>query len=229
MSKVNNDNYILIQGWMINELGLKNNDLLIYAVIYGFSQADGKFSGSLQYLADWVSGTKQGVLKNLNKLIEKGLIEKEESVTNGIKNCSYKTSRGIKQSLTGIKQSLTGYSTEFNGGIKQSLTNNIDNKNIDIKEKDISNDISKKKVKHKVADFVTLTDDEERKLKEKFGSQYEEKIQDLNCWKGAKGKTTKSDYFTILNWDRMHKKKEKEKPQTYGSYMDGLKNWLEED
>ena len=38
MSKVSPDNYVAIQGWMITDLNLKGNDLLIYAVIYGFSQ-----------------------------------------------------------------------------------------------------------------------------------------------------------------------------------------------
>ena len=32
-----NNNYINIQGWMINNLGLKGNALVIYAIIYGFS------------------------------------------------------------------------------------------------------------------------------------------------------------------------------------------------
>ena len=35
---VKNENYLVIQGWMITELKLKGNELLIYAIIYGFSQ-----------------------------------------------------------------------------------------------------------------------------------------------------------------------------------------------
>lgn len=122
------DNYIVIQGWMVTELGLKGNELLIYALIYGFSQTEGQvFNGSLQYLADWTNSTKQGVLKNLKSLVEKGLIEKKETIFNGVKSCEYYSTKfnGVKQSLIGgIKQSLTG-------GIKQSLTNNIEIDNID--------------------------------------------------------------------------------------------------
>ena len=52
-SKVQKDNYIVIQGWMIEDLKLKGNELIIYAIIYGFSQTEGQlFNGSLQYLAD---------------------------------------------------------------------------------------------------------------------------------------------------------------------------------
>lgn len=139
-SKVKDGKYIVIASFMLTELNLKGNELLIYAIIYGFSQTDGMkgFSGSLQYLADWTNSTKQGVIKNLKSLTDKGYITKEESSINGIKYCTYQTVNldkleGSKQSLTpcnnvewGSKQSLTGYSTEFNGGIKQSLPNNID-------------------------------------------------------------------------------------------------------
>ena len=33
-----NDKYISIQGWMVEELNSKGNDLLVYAIIYGSSQ-----------------------------------------------------------------------------------------------------------------------------------------------------------------------------------------------
>lgn len=32
-TKVNNENYVNIQGWMINELNLKSNELIVYAII----------------------------------------------------------------------------------------------------------------------------------------------------------------------------------------------------
>ena len=110
-------------------MGLKGNELLIYASIYGFTQSEKqKYSGSLQYFADWTRSTKQGVIKNLKSLVEKGFIVKEESIINGVKLCSYYATE-----LTTIKQSLTGYSTEFNGGIKLSLPNNKEYIQEDIK------------------------------------------------------------------------------------------------
>jgi hypothetical protein len=46
-----NSQYINIQGWMVNELKLKGNDLIIFAIIFGFSQdQESWFNGSLQYL-----------------------------------------------------------------------------------------------------------------------------------------------------------------------------------
>ena len=135
---ISNENYITIQGFMVNELKLKGNELLVYAIVYGFSQLDNQeFKGSLQYLADWCNSTKQGIIKNIKSLIEKGLIEKIETTLNNVKFISYHTTK-----FNSIKQSLTGYSTEFKG-IQQSLPNNINN-NIDINNKE---NILKEKIK----------------------------------------------------------------------------------
>ena len=52
-SRVKRDNYILIAGWMITDLHLKGNELIVFAIIYGFSQDGvGTFNGSLQYISD---------------------------------------------------------------------------------------------------------------------------------------------------------------------------------
>ena len=84
------NNFITIQGWMRTKLNLKGNDLMVYAIIYGFSQTENqRFTGSLQYLADWCGATKQGIQKNLKNLIEKGLIEKTDVEKNGVKFCEY--------------------------------------------------------------------------------------------------------------------------------------------
>lgn len=128
-SKVKDENYINIQGWMVTKLGLKGNELLIYAIIYGFSQTeDQTFNGSLQYLADWTNSTKQGVTKNLKALVEKGYIIKEDKYINNVKFCEYyatKLDTVYNSVAQGIQQSLTGYTTKFNTGMQQSLTNNI--------------------------------------------------------------------------------------------------------
>lgn len=140
-SRVKSENFIVIQGFMVKDLKLKGNDLLVYAIIYGFSQAENqKFRGSLQYLADWVGGTKQGVMKNLNNLIERGLIVKDDTIINGVKFCEYYTTEfntitpevnGCTTEFNrGCTTEFNTCETEFNGGMKHSLPNNIVN-NID--------------------------------------------------------------------------------------------------
>lgn len=133
---VKNENFVTIQGWMVNEFQLKGNELLIYAIIYGFCQDDNqKFCGSLQYLADWTNSTKQGVIKNLKSLLDKKLIEKNEKIINNVKVCEYYVTK-----FNGIKQSLIG-------GIKQSLPNIYNNIHI-VKEIDSNKLLSKESSKN---------------------------------------------------------------------------------
>ncbi len=90
--EIRNENYFVVKGFMINELNLKGNELMIYAIIYGFSQSENQyFTGSLNYLMSWTGGTdKKTVIKTLNSLIKKGLIKKEEEIRNNVKYCKYK-------------------------------------------------------------------------------------------------------------------------------------------
>lgn len=91
-------NYITIMGFMVipveeGGLGLKGNEAIVFATIYGFSQ-DGKswFEGTQRYLAEWCGSTIRGIQKNLNSLIEKGFIEKENVDIHGVTLCRYRAS-----------------------------------------------------------------------------------------------------------------------------------------
>lgn len=114
MSRVQDGNYIVIQSFMVTDLHLKGNELLIYAIIYGFSQ-DGEhyFNGGNQYLADWLNTSKQTVISNLKALVEKGLIAKKEETINGVKFLYYQS-----KNLTGGSQKT------LLGGSQISLPNN---------------------------------------------------------------------------------------------------------
>ena len=123
-SLVRRENYLIVLGWMITDLNLKGNELLVYAIIYGFSQKENQsFEGSLQYLADWTNSTKQGVLKSLKSLEEKKLIKKEM-----VRYNVYKYSAMLNKVYDNAKQSLTS-------DAKQSLTNNIDTNNKEYRRK----------------------------------------------------------------------------------------------
>lgn len=75
--KIRDDNYYTVKGWMINRLGLKGTQLLLYAIIYGFSQ-DGQsvFKGSVGYLAEFTGVSEVSARSNLNALVDRGLINK---------------------------------------------------------------------------------------------------------------------------------------------------------
>lgn len=93
------NNYIQIEGWMINKLNLSGNELLVYALIYGFSQ-DGvsRFCGSVAYITEWVGTSRVTVFTTLKKLEEKKLITKFERFERGVKYCEYATVVNLNKS-----------------------------------------------------------------------------------------------------------------------------------
>ena len=124
-----NTNYYTVHGWMINELGLSGNDLLIYAIIYGFSQ-DGntEYSGSLNYLVTFINSTKPTVINCLKKLCERGLLVKTDRIIN---KQNFPTYTAVvpdltsgKNSLPPLKNSLLGDSKNSLPPSKESLPNN---------------------------------------------------------------------------------------------------------
>lgn len=115
-TKVRQNNYITILGWMVSDLNLRGNALLTYAIIYGFSQnGDDSYTGSRQYLAEWTNSTVQNVSRCLKKLLEDGLIIKKENMINGVKFCEYKA---IVPELLPV--------TKCSGGSNKMFLNNIE-------------------------------------------------------------------------------------------------------
>lgn len=77
MSAINDNNFIAIQGWMRTRLNLKGNELLIYALVYGFSQdGNSRFTGSRKYIAEWCGCSLDTVDRSLSALVSKGLLAK---------------------------------------------------------------------------------------------------------------------------------------------------------
>lgn len=117
-------NYYIIHGWMVSGLGLTGNELLLYAVIYGFSQdGDSNYTGGLTYLQESISASRPTVIKTIKDLVEKGLIEKHSYTVNNVNFNKYScVMKCIEEFFTGSKDSLPG-------GSKESLPNIILNNN----------------------------------------------------------------------------------------------------
>lgn len=149
MTKLKDGNYISIQKFMVSRLELSGNELIAYALIYGFSQdGESSFKGSLSYVAEWLNCSKATACSILNKLASDGFLEKREKNINGVKFCDYiainpddntlerirarkmdrkgreKAERYSKNFNTHAK-SLNGYAKNFNGGMQKTLTHNI--------------------------------------------------------------------------------------------------------
>ena len=118
---INDKNYFLVSGWMINRLHLRGNELCVYAIIYGFTQ-DGEswFEGSRQYLAEFTGASKSAIDNVLVRLVEKGLVEKKEVFVNRVKFNHYRT--------VPLPESGTPPSQKQGHPLPESVTNNIEDK-----------------------------------------------------------------------------------------------------
>lgn len=147
MSKLKDENFYQISGWMLNRLHLKGAELQTFAIVYGFSQ-DGEsvFSGSLSYLCEWLGVSKPTAIKALAGLVEKALIKKEVLSINGVTFNRYRANLEIighlredrenlppvKNLYGGSKETLPGSKETLLGGGKETLPNKkeLDNKDI---------------------------------------------------------------------------------------------------
>lgn len=74
---VNPDNYYIVTGWMNTMLHLKGIERDVFAIIYGFTQNSNlDFTATQNYLAQWCGCTVRSIQNSLDKLTEKGYIER---------------------------------------------------------------------------------------------------------------------------------------------------------
>ena len=119
--KLKDTNYITIQGWMISRLDLKGNELLVYALIHGFSQ-DGKnsYDLSFDYIMKWLNSSRSATAAALTSLLNKGLIGKEiREVRGNVKKYNYWTI----VSREGFESIPENHQFEFRTGEKSTSTN----------------------------------------------------------------------------------------------------------
>lgn len=124
---MDNSNFYTIQGYMIKDLKLSGNELIVFAIINGFSQDNiSTFNGSLQYFCEWTNASKRTIQNTLNSLIEKDLIKKQVDIINGVKICRYSKNcyGGIAKIATPIenKENLTKKNKKY----KVIINNNND-------------------------------------------------------------------------------------------------------
>ncbi len=107
-----NENYITIQGWMVKELQLTGNDLICYALIYGFTQNGNYWDKSSSYISEWLGVSKRCVVDILKRLVDDKLIEKQDYEVNGVKFCKYRHNTNVANFI-GSAKSAQGGSEEF--------------------------------------------------------------------------------------------------------------------
>ena len=122
---IKEENYIVIQGWMRSEMGLSGAALMVYAVIYGFSQTGNcYYSGSIDYLAEWAGVKRRQVISILKDLTESGYIEKNEI---GYNRFRYRTDREmVRNARRGWCNNCTIDGAKMTPDGAKSAPNNID-------------------------------------------------------------------------------------------------------
>lgn len=141
-SKVCDNQYINIQGWMRTKLGLTGNNLIVYAVVYGFSQdGESSFDGSRSYISDWLGCSLPTVDKSIDFLVENKLIFKETIEKNNIKFNKFKANLSILNNEQPYKDALYGIKSLYtiNNVNNVNNDNNINNVNNVINHSNINN------------------------------------------------------------------------------------------
>lgn len=117
--------FFVVQSWMISHLSLKGNELLVYAVIYNYSQeGQGCYYGSMSFLADSLGITRQTAMAALKSLAERRLVERREETRGAVQIISYEAKCPAdllpEEVLQGVKN--------FNRGCKEILQNSNNDK-----------------------------------------------------------------------------------------------------
>ena len=90
MSKFKNNNHYTIFGWMIHRLGLKDAKLIVYAIVYSFSQdGENEFYGGRKYMAEASARSLPTIDRILVELEKEGFIKKMERENDGVSHCRY--------------------------------------------------------------------------------------------------------------------------------------------
>jgi predicted transcriptional regulator len=198
--KLDIKDYIVIPAFVVipteeGGLGLRKNDAIVYSIIYGFSK-DGEswFEGSQSYLAEWCGSTRQGVQKNLNHLLELGLIERAYVTKNGNTYVNYRSCHPANFVGRGMQKSL-----------HHNIEHNISPSDID------SNESISSPPKGKSASFVAPSIDDVLA----YCAEHEFSIDPYeffdhyqgNGWMAGKVKM-KDWKATLRNWERRKRKGE---------------------
>lgn len=141
--------YITILAPMVSKLNLSGNNLVIFALIHGFTK-DGEhmFKGSLEYICKWTNLSKSTVIATLKFLTKKGYINKKENIINNVKFCSYSTNYELLlKNLNSSTETIPPFKKYENGSTESDMGSTESKHNIDNdKDKDKDKEDSKPKI-----------------------------------------------------------------------------------
>lgn len=108
------ESYFTVKAWMVNNLGLKGNKLLVYAFIYAYSRAgDGCYYGGNEGIKLYTGCATSSIPRVVTELINAGLIEVQTAtLKSGLTRNYYRVATDI---LEKVKESLVEHGWEDMG------------------------------------------------------------------------------------------------------------------
>ena len=73
-----NEEFYKLYKWMVADLHLSGNDLVVYSIIHSFCERGNLYVGSREFLAHEAGATKRTIDYTLKRLLDMGMIEKVE-------------------------------------------------------------------------------------------------------------------------------------------------------
>lgn len=134
---IKNENYITIQGWMKNILGLSGNKLIVFSIIFGFCQdKESEYKGGVKYISEWIGCSAPTTISILKKLCDSGVISKREVINEKGRFVYYRVEKGFNDGLlnnlnTPVKNLNYPIVKNFNNPYNiEEIINNINNNKI---------------------------------------------------------------------------------------------------
>lgn len=190
--------FVTLLDWM-RSLGLKGNELIAYAIVYGFSQdADSDFHGSVAYIADWCGISRQQAMTILQKLTDAGLIFKTADPGRPAHYRAAIMGQGVK--FPTMSNNLTGGVKKVDTPCQETLHNNKEDSKEYNKDTHSTPRVREDKVLY--GDCVLLTEKEHAALVRDYGAADTARlIEILDLYLANKTKDPyKSHYAAIRKW-----------------------------
>ena len=221
-----NDDFYIVNSWMIDELGLSGVELQCFAIIWSLSRGKKQmYIAENAHLVKMTRKTEPTVLSALKSLCDKGYIKKIPVVVNNIERRYYKAiSNGLNNFSDEDEEGLKNLS----GTTKEILAPNKES-NKESKEKDLSKAKSKKGgafltpeeqekedqfrkvMRERYPRFMMMESPLTFKQSQELKKEYEDDeilqaLEEMECWKPLLKKRVDA-FRTIKNWINKNREK----------------------
>lgn len=190
-----------IHDFMTEQLKLTGTELLLYALVYNFSQdGNGCFYGSNDYAAKKIGCRRECVNRNATSLVERGLLSRSYGSHNGKPTIDYVAIVPDCAIQTQCAQNAQQVCANRTATCAQNAHNSKSD-NLKDNQESIHTIARAESKKLQIAEFVSMTADEYQKLIDEFGKEDADAlVAILDNYKGSSGKKYKSDYRAIRSW-----------------------------